>query len=214
MSNYKKCLSEIPHIEEVSWKFPHCTENEHGLDTLEHIQSRSFFMFYPTSQQHPADWGFLLRVPNILFFPNSQSTVIWWLLSFCKKYIRRVFSFHLLSSTIAQWEALLPVSMTSQVLLTLSSFCAIQILAPVVFLLVSTSCSMHTSHNTSKAFILTKQSFITSNNKPHTVGPFCSTQIHLHHAWANFHYTCISSLFFKCEINFHSVIFPLNLKLT
>lgn len=84
MSNYKKCLSEIPHIEEVSWKFPHCTENEHGLDTLEHVQSHSFFVFYPTSQQHPADWGFLLSVPNILFFPNSQSTVFWWLLSFCK----------------------------------------------------------------------------------------------------------------------------------
>lgn len=34
MSNYEKCLSGIPHIEEESWEFSHCTENEHGLTHL------------------------------------------------------------------------------------------------------------------------------------------------------------------------------------
>lgn len=131
MSNYEKCLSGIPHTEEESWEFPHCTENEHGLTHLNMYNPVPSVRVLPDFSA--VDWGFLLRVPNILLFPNSQSTVFWWLLLFRKNISvgsSHFISYHLLLHS-EKPNSLLPVSTTSmwQILLTLSWFCAIHILA-------------------------------------------------------------------------------------
>lgn len=108
-----------------------------------------------------------------------------------------------------------------QILLTLSWFSAIQILAPAKSQLVSMSCSMHTSHNNANAFTYLnvshcikkkqtrKQNFTTSNNKPHIIWPVSLSSDTLYPMPESISPTLAYPAFslIKREINFCLVIF-------
>lgn len=126
----------------------------------------SLSLFYPTSQQQPQTEASYSECLTFSSFP---------ILNRCFLVVPPLYpsglliSFPIIYCHSEKPNSLLPVSTTSiwQILLTLSWFCAIQILAPVVFLPVSTSCSMHNSHNTPKAFILPNVSQLTWKKKTH-----------------------------------------------